>query len=181
MLILRDVFAFSAAEVAATIGSTVPAVNSALQRARRTLEERLPDRSQQETLRALGDERVREVVERFVDAFEGAEVDTILGLLSDDATFAMPPFDEWSRGRDAVGDSWLMPTGAAGELRYAATSANGQPALGTYRTDPEDPNRYIPIALDVIALRPDGTIGQVVVFRQTEIFDRFGLPPALPA
>ena len=181
VLILRDVFGFSAAEVAATIGSTVPAVNSALQRARRTLEERLPDRSQQETLRALGDERVRDVVERFVDAFERAEVDTILGLLSDDATFAMPPFDEWSRGRDAVGDSWLMPTGDPGELRYAATRANAQPALGTYRTDPEDPGRYIPIALDVIALRPDGTIGQVVVFRQTELFERFGLPASLAA
>src|SRR5215218_1075458 len=80
VLILRDVFSFSAADVAATIGATVPAVNSALQRARRTLEERLPDRSQQWTLRALGDERVREVVDRFVDAFESAELDAILGL-----------------------------------------------------------------------------------------------------
>ncbi len=181
VLILRDVFAFSAAEVAATIGATVPAVNSALQRARRTVDERLPDRSQQETLRALGDDRVREVVERFVDAFEHAEIDTILGLLSDDATFAMPPFDQWSRGRDAVGDSWLMPSGAPGELRYAATSANGQPALGTYRTDPEDPARFVPIALDVIALHADGKIAQVVVFRSPELFARFGLPDELPA
>ncbi|HEX6117077.1 MAG TPA: sigma-70 family RNA polymerase sigma factor [Solirubrobacterales bacterium] len=181
VLILRDVFAFSAAEVAATIGATVPAVNSALQRARRTLEERLPERSQQETLRALGDERVRAVVERFVAAFESAEIDTILGLLTDDATFAMPPFEEWSRGRDAVGDSWLMPTGPAGELRYVPTRANGQTALGTYRIDPENGERFIPIALDVLALRPDGRIGQVVVFRSTEVFERFGLPASLGA
>jgi RNA polymerase sigma-70 factor (ECF subfamily) len=180
VLILRDVFSFSAAEVAATIGATVPAVNSALQRARRTVEERLPDRSQQQTLRALGDERVRDVVERFVDAFERAEVDAILGLLADDATFAMPPFDEWSRGRDAVGESWLMPTGPAGELRYFATRANGQRALGTYRLAAER-GRFEPIALDVLAFTPDCLISQVVVFRQTEVFDRFGLPPSLAA
>jgi RNA polymerase sigma-70 factor (ECF subfamily) len=181
VLILRDVFSFSAAEVAATIGATVPAVNSALQRARRTLEERLPDRSQQETLRALGDDRVREVVEGFVDAFERADVDKILGLLAEDATFAMPPFDEWSRGRDQVGDSWLMPSGAPGELRYAPANANGQAALGTYRLDPDAPDRFVPIALDVLALRPDGKIAQVVVFRSPEIFERFGLPAALRA
>jgi RNA polymerase sigma-70 factor (ECF subfamily) len=178
VLILRDVLGFTAAEVAATIGSTVPAVNSALQRARRTVEERLPERSQQATLRALGDARVRDVVERFVEAVERAEVDAILGLLSDEATFAMPPFEEWSRGRDEVGESWLMPSGEPGELRYAPTSANGQPALGTYHYD-EAAGRFVPIALDVLALGDDGQVGQVVVFRNTDLFERFGLPAAL--
>jgi len=88
VLLLREVLGFSAKEVSEILGSTVASTNSALQRARRTLEERPPERSQQATLRSLGDARVREVVERFVNAFERGDVDAILGLLAEDATFA---------------------------------------------------------------------------------------------
>ena len=101
-LILREVLGFSAQEVADALETTVPSVNSALQRARRTLDERLPERSQQTTLRALGDERTREIVQRYVDALERADVDAVLAMLAEDATWSMPPIPDWYRGHDAI-------------------------------------------------------------------------------
>jgi RNA polymerase sigma-70 factor, ECF subfamily len=177
VLILRDVLGFSAKEVAESLGSTATSVNSALQRARKGIEERLPERSQQATLRSLGDERLRDLVERFIDAFERGEVDSIIALLAEDVTFAMPPYASWCRGRDAVAESWLMPGGPGPRLRYLGTRANGQPALGTYLLDPPT-GSYIPIALDVLTV--DGTsITEVVAFRTPELFPRFGLPDRL--
>ncbi len=84
-LILREVLGFSAQEVAATLGTTVPSVNSALQRARKTVDERLPERSQQATLRTLGDERIRAVVEAYMDAMERADLDAVMAMLTEDA------------------------------------------------------------------------------------------------
>jgi RNA polymerase sigma-70 factor (ECF subfamily) len=177
VLILREVLGFSAKEVAEGLGTTVASVNSALQRARKGIDERLPQRSQQATLRSLGDGRVRELVERFIDAFERGEVDAILDLLADDATFAMPPYPEWCRGREAIAKSWLMPSGPPGGLRYVVTRASGQPAVAAYRLD-ERSGRYAPIALDVLTL--DGPrIAGVVAFRATGLFARFGLPDTL--
>jgi RNA polymerase sigma-70 factor, ECF subfamily len=98
VLVLREVLGFSAKEVSQTLGTTVASVNSALQRARRAVDQRPPEKSQQATLRALGDASVRGIVERFVDAFERADVDAIVALLAEDATFAMPPYP----GRKAV-------------------------------------------------------------------------------
>jgi RNA polymerase sigma-70 factor (ECF subfamily) len=174
VLILREVLGFSAKEVAESLDTTVASVNSALQRARKTIEKRLPAQSQQATLRALGDEQVRELVERFIDAFENGDVDAILALLAEDATFAMPPFESWYHGREAVAESWLMPSGPGPRLRYVPTRANGQLALGTYALD-EERGSYLPIALDVLTIR-DRQIVDVIAFRDTEIFARFGLP-----
>ncbi|MGH2988315.1 MAG: sigma-70 family RNA polymerase sigma factor [Solirubrobacterales bacterium] len=129
-LILREVLGFSAREVAGTLDTTVASVNSALQRARKAVDERLPERSQQATLRALGDDGLREFVDRFMDAFEGGDVDAILELLAEDATFSMPPYAGWYRGRAAIAESWLMPGGPPPRLRYVPTRANGQLALG---------------------------------------------------
>jgi RNA polymerase sigma-70 factor, ECF subfamily len=173
-LILREVLGFSAREVAEMLDTTVPAVNSALQRARKAIDERLPDRSQQETLRALGDEGIRDFVERFVEAFEGGDVEAILALLAEDATFAMPPYPDWYRGREEIGDSWLMPEGPPLSLRYVPARANGQLALGTYHWDP-DAEKYLPVALDVIALE-GARITEILCFREIEVFTRFGLP-----
>ena len=179
VLVLREVLGFSAKEVSETLGTTVAAVNSALQRAHKAVDERLPERSQQATMRDLGDDRVRGIVQRFVDAFERGDVDAIVGLLAEDATFAMPPYAGASRGRDAIADSWLMPGGPPPRLRYLPTRANGQLALGTYRLDP-DRNRFHAIALDVLTLR--GTrIADVTAFRTPEVFPRFGLPSELAA
>jgi RNA polymerase sigma-70 factor, ECF subfamily len=179
VLILRDVLSLSAKEVSSALGTSVASVNSALQRAHKAVEERLPQESQQATLRSLGDEGIRRVVDRFVDAFERGDVPAIVALLAEDATFAMPPFREWYRGRDAIADSWLMPGGPPPRLRYVPASANGQLALGTYAFDAER-NRYLPIALDVLTLR--GTrIADVIAFRMPEVFPRFGLPDELAA
>jgi SnoaL-like domain/Sigma-70, region 4 len=179
VLVLREVLGFSAREVADSLGTTVASVNSALQRARKTVDERLPARSQQQTLRSLGDERVRDLVESFVDAFERGDVDAILAAVAEDATFAMPPYADWCRGRDAIGDSWLMPGGPPPRLHYVPTRANGQLALATYRRDPERP-RYVAIAIDVLTL--DGPrISEIVAFRMPGVFGRFGLPETIPA
>jgi RNA polymerase sigma-70 factor, ECF subfamily len=172
VLILRDVLGFSAREVAEALGTTVASVNSMLQRARKAADERLPERSQQATIRTLGDERLRALVDRFIEAFAGGDVDAILALLSDDATFAMPPYTEWCQGREAIAQSWLMPGGPPPRLRYVATRANGQPAVGTYLLDGDG---YRAIALDVLALRGD-RIAAVIAFRTPAIFPRFGLP-----
>jgi RNA polymerase sigma-70 factor, ECF subfamily len=179
VLILRDVLSLSAKEVSEALGTTVASVNSALQRARQAVEQRLPEKSQQSTLRSLGDDGVREIVARFVDAFERGDVPTIVTLLAEDATFAMPPYREWYRGRDAIADSWLMPGGPPPRLRYLPASANGQLALGTYGLDAER-NRYVPIALDVLTLR-GARIAEVFAFRMPDVFPRFGLPEELAA
>ena len=92
VLILREVLGFSAKEVSRVLGSTVASVNSALQRARKAVDERLPERSRQATLGSLGDARVSEIVQHFVDAFERDDVRAIVGLLTEDATFAMPAY-----------------------------------------------------------------------------------------
>lgn len=177
-LILRDVLGYSAREVAATLETTTASVNSALQRARKTIDERLPARSQQATMRSLGDAEVRDLVKRFIDAFERGEVDAILALLAEDATFEMPPYASWCRGREAIADSWLMPDGPPPRLRYVVTQANGQPAVGTYLLDRES-GKHVPIALDVLTLA--GTqIAAVTAFRTPEVFRRFDLPGKLP-
>ncbi|HSK15523.1 MAG TPA: sigma-70 family RNA polymerase sigma factor [Gaiellaceae bacterium] len=179
VLILRDVMGFSAREVSDSLETTVASVNSALQRARRAVEERLPERTQQETLRSLGDARVEEIVGGFVDAFERGDVEAIVTLLTEDAAFAMPPYPDWCRGREAVADSWLMPAGPPPRLRYVRTRANGQLALGTYLLDPEG-DRFVALALDVLTLRGP-RIAEVTAFRSPEIFSRFGLPEELAA
>jgi RNA polymerase sigma-70 factor, ECF subfamily len=178
-LVLRDVLGFSAQEAAKALEATVPSVNGALRRARAAVEERLPDRSQQATLRALGDRRLRELAERFADAFERGDIDAILAMLARDATFAMPPYPEWRRGREAIANSWLMPGGPPPRLRYTPARANGQLALGTYLIE-RDSSAYRPIALDVLTFRGD-VIADVIAFRSPALFERFVLPKQLPA
>ena len=177
VLILREVLGFSAREVAGTMDTTVASVNSSLQRARATVDKRLPEHSQQATVRSLGNKRVRRLVERFSDAFERGDVETILSMLADDATFAMPPYAGWCRGRQAIAASWLMPGLPAADLRYIHSSANGQPALAAYRWDAKE-RGYLPIALDVLSFRGDA-IADVVAFRTPGLFARFGLPSTL--
>ncbi|HEU4450990.1 MAG TPA: sigma-70 family RNA polymerase sigma factor [Gaiellaceae bacterium] len=177
VLILREVLGFSASEVSESLDTTVASVNSALQRARKTVEERLPEESQQATMRSLGDDALRDLVERFVAAFESGDVDAIRDLLAEDATFAMPPYSSWYRGREAVTESWLLPDGPPPRLRYVPTSANGQLAVATYLLT-ESGERYIPLALDVLTLR-GSRIADVTAFREPDVFRVFGLPDEL--
>ncbi len=177
VLVLREVLGFTAAEVAEALDTTTASVHSLRQRARETLDRRLPSRSQQATLRDIGDAGVRDLVERFVAAFEHDDVPAILALLTEDASFAMPPYAEWYRGRAAISDSWLMPGGPPPRLRYLPARANGQLALGTYALD--DARRvYLPIALDVLTLDGD-RIGAIHAFRLPGAFPSFGLPREL--
>ena len=174
VLILREVLGFSAAEAADALGATPASVNSALQRARKAVDERIPEPTQQATARALGDEGVCEIVQRFGDALERGDTTAILELLTEDATFSMPPYSAWCRGRDAIAGSWLMPGGPPPRLRYLATRANGQSAVAVYLLS-DDRSRYLPLALDVLTVR-GRTIAGVIAFRSPEVFDPFGLP-----
>src|ERR687885_1299909 len=115
---------FSAREVSEQLDATTAAVNSSLQRARRTLAAALPDRTQQATRRALGDARMRDLVERYVDAWERRDVDALVAILAEDVTFAMPPHPRWWRGRDDV-IAGVANTGLP-EVRQLRTEANGQ-------------------------------------------------------
>jgi RNA polymerase sigma-70 factor (ECF subfamily) len=173
VLILRDVLGFSARETAESLETSVASVNSALQRARKTAGERMPAQSQQATLRALGDPQVRAIVERYVDAWERGDVDAIAALLADDATFAMPPYPMWWRGRDVI-----AAFGADAAHRYVATRANGQAANAAYRWDPAK-ERYVAEALEVLTLEGP-RVKDMTAFMNPEVFPRFGLPAELP-
>src|SRR4051794_21214381 len=100
VLILREVLGFSAQETADSLETTPQSVNSALQRARKTVEDRLPDESQQSTLRAIGDERLAEIVENYMDAMGRGDVDAVVAMLAEDAAWSMPPLASWFSGRD---------------------------------------------------------------------------------
>ena len=178
VLIIHEVLGFSAGEVAAALDTTPASVNSALQRARKTVKAQLPGQSQQAALRSLGDKRLRDLVQRLTDALEAGRVEVIVALLAEDATFAMPPYPGWYRGRDALSKSWLMPGGPPARLRYVPARANGQLALGAYKLDAQQ-SSYLPVALDVLTLR--GTrIAAITAFRTPQVFPRFGLPDKLP-
>ncbi|MFL5870031.1 MAG: sigma-70 family RNA polymerase sigma factor [Solirubrobacterales bacterium] len=155
VLILREVLGYSAKEAAEALETTTASVNSALQRARATVEDRLPDRSQQETLRLLGDDRVKEIVDTYVDAWERADVDAVVGMLTEDAAFTMPPLRSWFGGREDIATFLqLSPLGGDWRWRPVYVQANGQPALAYYSWD-EGEGAYLPFALNVLTLRGD--------------------------
>jgi RNA polymerase sigma-70 factor (ECF subfamily) len=163
VLLLREVLGFSAQEVATTLDTSVASVNSALQRARTAVRERIPARTQQATLRALGDRGLRELIDRYVDAWERCDVDAFVGLLTQDATFAMPPLCTWYTPRAAIA-TWAREYSLSGAWRWRTvyTRANAQPALAFYAWD-EPAGAYLPFALNVLSLR-DGLISDVTAF-----------------
>ena len=168
---------FSAREVAEALETTPVSVDSALQRAHKTVEERVPARSQQATLRALGDDKLQAIVDRFTAAWERADVGAVKALLAEDAIFAMPPHPIWFQGRDAIADflgRYPLRPGAPRE-RVVPTRANGQLAFGHYRWKD---GRFAPHALIVLTLR-DAEIAEFTVFLGTEPFARFALPEVL--
>jgi RNA polymerase sigma-70 factor (ECF subfamily) len=179
VLILREVLGFSAKEVAESLETTVASVNSALQRARAAVDARVPEQSQQTTLNALGDEAVRDLVDRYVDAWERCDVEAFAAMLAEDATFAMPPLASWYRGREAIA-IWAAGWPLSGDWRWrtVSTRANGQPALGFYAWNAEDES-YRPFALNVLTLRGDRII-DVTAFiarsaepRDRQVFERY--------
>ena len=175
VLILREVLGFSAREVADTLDTTAASVNSALQRARRTVTEELPERSQQAALRSLGDERLRGLVQRYVDAWESRDVDRLVAVLADDVTFAMPPFPHWWSGRESV-IGFIVSTGTP-PLRHVLTRASGQPAVAWYLRRPSR-GAWVATSLEVLAVEGD-RVREITAFATPSLFPRFGLPTEL--
>jgi RNA polymerase sigma-70 factor (ECF subfamily) len=178
VLILRDVLGFSAREVAEALETTPASVYSALQRAHKTVDQRLPEQSQQATLRSLGDAALRNVVDGYVDAWERGDVDAVVAMLAEDATMAMPPIPTWDRGREAVGEflaGW--PMSDRHHWRAVPTRANGQPAFGFYMWDAER-RTFVPHGVHVLTLDGD-RIAEITAFIEAESLARFGLPDQL--
>jgi RNA polymerase sigma-70 factor (ECF subfamily) len=178
VLILRDVLGYSGAEVAEVLGTNANAVYSALQRAHKTVDDRLPARSQQATLYALGDERLREMVDRFVEAWERADVGSVVAMLAHDATITMPPRPTWYRGQAAVA-SFLGAVALAADKRWRLLpiNANGQPAFGEYLWNGRTKN-FVAEAVTVLTLA-DSMIADITSFRRPDLFGQFGLPDHL--
>jgi RNA polymerase sigma-70 factor (ECF subfamily) len=179
VLILRDVLGFSAREVSESLETSVASVNSALQRARKSVDERLPEQSQQATLRSLGDERTRALVQAYVDAWAKGDFDAVAALLAEDAVFSMPPWASWWRGREAIAGLAQAAAEAetCAESRTIPARANGQPALAYYGLD-ESTGRWEASAIDVFTLE-GALIKEITAFVTPAIFPRFGLPTEL--
>ena len=177
VLVLREVLGFTAREVSESLDTTVASVNSALQRARRNVDERLPEQSQQATLRSLGDKRIRELVEGYVDAWRRGDVEALRALLAEDAVFSMPPWASWWRGRETIAEFAKEAVEFCAEARSVPIRANGQPAVAYYSLDAES-GRWRATAIDVITFEGP-LIKEITAFITPEIFASFDLPPEL--
>jgi RNA polymerase sigma-70 factor (ECF subfamily) len=175
VLILCEVLRWKASEVAELLDTSVASVNSALQRARATLA--ASNLSAADAPAPL-DEARRELLGRYVKAFEQYDIDALTSLIQEDATQSMPPYDLWLRGRDDIFAWWLGPgIGCRGSRMIPAPTANGSPTFGQYKPSPG--GGYEPWALQVLELS-DGQIGEFTFFLDTErLFPLFGLPPRL--
>jgi RNA polymerase sigma-70 factor (ECF subfamily) len=177
VLLLRDVLGWPAKDAAGLLGTSVAAVNSALQRARAGLREHLPER--RVDWAADAGERERALVRRYVDATEHGDAAAVAALLRDDARFSMPPIPGIHVGRDAIVAYWAeegFGTDAMGAFRCAVTRANRQPAVACYLREPGD-SEYRAMALDVLRVE-DGAVAEITTF-VPEVFGAFGLPPTL--
>jgi RNA polymerase sigma-70 factor (TIGR02960 family) len=176
VLLLREVLGFAAREVAGLLETTVAAVNSALQRARKVLDDLHPGPSQQATLDTIGKQAQDEIVRRYMTAWEAGDVKDIVAMLTDDARFSMPPWTEWYEGHHDIA-RFLATEPLTSRWRFLPAMANGQLAFGTYLWD-EDRGVYVPGGLDLLMLR--GTlIAEVVSFLDAD-FPAHGLPAELP-
>jgi RNA polymerase sigma-70 factor (ECF subfamily) len=155
-------------------------IDSALQRAHKAVDDRLPSQSQQQTLRLLGDDELGRLVERYVAAWEQNDIDAVVSMLTEDARMVMPPLPSWYSGRDQVA-AFLgeYPLRAGRRWRMLPTSANGQPALGTYVWD-EQTGAFTPHSITVLTLRGD-LIEEMTAFLIPELLEPFALPASLPA
>lgn len=186
VLILREVLGFSAREVAELLETSVASVNSAMQRARETVDGKLPERTQQATLRALGDDRLEAVVGGYMDAWERGEVDEIAKLLAEDVVLAMPPMATWYAGdevyvflREWAFNGRVYDALRRRRVRVLRTEANGQPAIGVYSWD-DDAGAYRPTVLQVLTLDGHGKVREVMGFVTPAFHPRHGLPESLP-
>jgi RNA polymerase sigma-70 factor, ECF subfamily len=175
VLILCEVFNWKAKEAADLLETSVASVNSALQRARATIE--ASELAAEETPGSV-DEADRELLQRYVEAFERYDMEALTSLIAEDATQSMPPYEMWLSGRDEIFGWWLgRGIGCKGSRMLPTRMANGSPAFGQYKPSPD--GGYEPWALQVLEIE-DGKIGELTFFLATEtIFPLFGLPPRL--
>jgi RNA polymerase sigma-70 factor (ECF subfamily) len=170
VLLLREVLEFSAAEVAAQLGTTVTAVNSALQRARAAL----ADVGDAGEVAEPGDPEARAVIQRYARAFEAADVPALVRLLTDDAVLEMPPVPLWYRGSRDYGlfmDRVFLTRGTGWRTRQL--TANGQPALAAYAPDPGGGHRLHTLQVFTVSA---GLVARNVVFADPRVFEAFDLP-----
>jgi RNA polymerase sigma-70 factor, ECF subfamily len=175
VLILCEVLRWKASEVAELLETSVASVNSALQRARATLE----TANIMDTAPTV-EEADADLLARYVKAFQAYDIDALTSLIKEDAVQSMPPYDMWLHGRDDILTWWLGPgIGCRGSRVIPTTSANGSPAFGQYK--PSEAGGYEPWALQVLEVADDG-IAELTFFLDTDsLFPLFGLPPRLDA
>jgi RNA polymerase sigma-70 factor (ECF subfamily) len=173
VLILRDVLGFSAREVAESLDTTPVSIDSALQRAHKAVDQRMPERTQQATLRALGDAGLQAAVDRYRDAWERADVDAVKAMLAEDAFLAMPPRPTWYAGRDAIGVFLRrLPFRPERRERVVPTRANGQLAFAHYASVHDGP--FTLHAVGVVGFR-GAQIAELTYYRSPDVLARFGL------
>ena len=170
-LVLRDVLGFPAADAAAILEVSVPALNSALQRARATMGERLPPTDTDV------DEVVARTAQLYAVAWEQGDVDAIVALLATGARYSMPPLPQWFEGRDDI-RAFVLDGPIHLRWRFLIGRANEQVAFGTYAWDDER-GTFVAIGLDLVRIH-DGLITEVVSFLTPEVFGRFGFPDEVP-
>jgi RNA polymerase sigma-70 factor, ECF subfamily len=177
-LLLRDVLGFSAKETAEALETTLASANGTLRRARLAVDQRLPEHSQQVTLRQLGDDEIRAIVERYTDALERGDLDAMVAMLAEDASWSMPPLPDRYQGLDEI-VPFLKQGPFRVRWRHLPVRANGQLAVGCYIWDSLR-GAYVPHSIDVLTLR-GGRIGAIVAFLDGELLAGFGLPDELSA
>ncbi|MBC6450293.1 sigma-70 family RNA polymerase sigma factor [Actinokineospora xionganensis] len=178
-LLLFEVLGFSAAEIAATMNTSTASVNSALARARKIVAEKVPARTQQQTLRKLDDTHLREIVSDYATALERGDAAALVALLTEDVTWSMPPLPHWYEGLAAVADfATQVPMGTCGSWRHVTIAANGQPAVASYlcATGVGDHTAW---SINVLTFR-DNRIAEITSFIGAEHFPAFDLPASLP-
>ncbi|MGX9789115.1 sigma-70 family RNA polymerase sigma factor [Mycobacterium sp. MMS18-G62] len=177
VLVLRDVLQWKAAEVADAIGTSTAAVNSLLQRARAQLDTVGP--SEDDELAEPESPESKDLLDRYIAAFEAYDIDELVKMFTDDAIWEMPPFDGWYQGPEAIVTLTRVhcPAEGPGDMRFIKTTANGQPAAALYMLNRET-GIHEAFQLHVLDLKPDG-VSHVVAFLDTALFEKFGLPASL--
>ncbi len=180
VLIARDVLGWSAAETAALLDVSVPAVNSALQRARATLKEQLPRRRVDWTPGSDPTREERALLQRYMEATERGDAAGMIDLLREDALCAMPPQPDWYVGAESIVEAWVeggFGDDSWGHLRCVLTRANAQPAVACYLKRAGD-SEYRPLALDVLRIE-EGAVAEVIAFPLEPFLEALNLPPTL--
>lgn len=182
-LLLFEVLGFSATEIATTMDTSTASVNSALQRARRVVAEKVPGPSQQRTLRDVDDARLRAVVAGYSAALERGDADALVAMLTEDVTWSMPPMGHWYAGIGPVAAfARAVPcSGDCGSWRHLPTHMNGQLAVASYLRAPDVPGDapHRPWSVDVLTLR-GARIAAVTSFIGAQHHEALGLPTSLP-